>query len=79
MVTFYMDKGTHSANNFINLYELLWGKGMNVVRWVLHITTSRISICQMDDSMKMIYALSAKVSSIPRQKEWKKIIRIANY
>lgn len=33
MVTFYMDKGTHSANNFINLYELLWGKEKNVVRW----------------------------------------------
>ena len=33
-----MDKGTHSANNLINLYELLWGKEKNVVRWVLHIT-----------------------------------------
>ena len=55
-----MDKGTHSANNFINLYELLWGKEKNVVRWVLHITISRISICQMDDSMKMIYALFTK-------------------
>ena len=55
-----MDKGTHSANNFINLYELLWGKEKNIVRWVLHITISRISICQMDDSMKMIYALFTK-------------------
>ena len=60
IVTFYMYKGTHSANNFINLYELLWGKEKNVVRWVLHITISRISICQMVDAMKMIYALSAK-------------------
>ena len=60
MVTFYMDKGTHSANNFINLYELLCGKEKNVVRWGLHITTSRISICQMVDSMKMIYALFTK-------------------
>ena len=68
MVTFYMDKGTHSANNFINLYELLWGKEKNVVRWVLHITISRISICQMVDSMNMIYVLSAKASSTPRQK-----------
>ena len=68
-----MDKGTHSANNFINLYELLWGKEKNVVRWVLHITISGISICQMVDSMNMIYVLSAKASSTPRQKkEWKR-------
>ena len=55
-----MDKGTHSANNFINLYELLWEGRRTVVRQVLHITISRISICQMDDSMKMIYALFTK-------------------